>query len=105
MSDNKRLDLTDYTDLCKDDSFILFTDFYKVFDSIEYEFKITQHLFYKMPHRFSIFSVASGLSLNINKCELLALKQCTLSYISNIPVKDSHAFELFSTKNKIVHVY
>lgn len=36
-----------------------------------------------------IFSKASGLYLNINKCELLPLKNCNYTTISDIPVKDS----------------
>lgn len=32
------LDLIDYADLCKDDSLILFLDFYKAFDSIQHVF-------------------------------------------------------------------
>uniref|UniRef100_A0A096MC09 Reverse transcriptase domain-containing protein n=1 Tax=Poecilia formosa TaxID=48698 RepID=A0A096MC09_POEFO len=36
-----------------------------------------------------IFSRASGLYLNINKCELFAIKDCTLSSISNIPIKQN----------------
>ena len=35
------------------------------------------------------FSIASGLNLNLKKCELLALKNCDLPSICNIPVKDS----------------
>ncbi len=34
------------------------------------------------------FSLASGLCLNIRKCELLALKTCNISSICDIPVKD-----------------
>ena len=37
----------------------------------------------------TIFSIASGLNLNLKKCELLALKNCDLPSICNIPVKDS----------------
>ena len=49
----------------------------------------------KMPHKFvainriSIFSSASGLHLNLSKCELLPIKNCSISSISNIPVKES----------------
>lgn len=35
------------------------------------------------------FSNASGLLLNINKCELLPIKKCASSSICNIPIKDS----------------
>lgn len=35
------------------------------------------------------FSNASGLCLNISKCELLTLKNCNAPSISNIPVKES----------------
>ncbi len=35
------------------------------------------------------FSSASGLYFNISKCELMAVKDCDLTSISNIPVKDS----------------
>ncbi len=34
-----------------------------------------------------IFSKASGLHLNINKCELMSLKQCNLPSICGIPIK------------------
>ena len=34
------------------------------------------------------FSRVSGLSLNIRKCELFALKRCDLNSVCNIPVKD-----------------
>lgn len=33
------------------------------------------------------FSRASGLFLNRNKCELLPVNKCTVSYVSGIPVK------------------
>ncbi len=36
----------------------------------------------------SIFSKASGLHLNMNKCELLSLKQCDLPSICGIPIKN-----------------
>lgn len=35
------------------------------------------------------FSVASGLYLNINKCELMAITDYAFSLICNIPVKNS----------------
>ncbi len=35
-----------------------------------------------------IFSKASGLHLNINKCELMSLKQCDLPSICGIPIKN-----------------
>lgn len=35
------------------------------------------------------FSKASGLRLNLKKCELLALKDCNVELIANIPVKSS----------------
>lgn len=35
------------------------------------------------------FSSASGLYLNISKCELMAVKDCDLIDICNISVKDS----------------
>lgn len=40
ISNNIRLvlDLIDYSDLCSDESFILFLDFYKAFDTIEHKF-------------------------------------------------------------------
>lgn len=37
----------------------------------------------------SCFSKASGLYLNVNKCELLAVKDSVTRSISNIPVKDT----------------
>ncbi|XP_053179039.1 interferon-induced protein with tetratricopeptide repeats 5-like [Scomber japonicus] len=36
-----------------------------------------------------VFSRASGLQLNLNKCELLPIKDCSSTSICNIPVKDS----------------
>jgi len=33
------------------------------------------------------FSMASGLRLNINKCEIMSIKDCVKSSICNIPVK------------------
>lgn len=177
------LDLIDYSDLCNDNSLILFLDFRKAFDTIEHDFmfqalkkfgfgpffcaaiktmynnancSIKLHagtsprfnlergvrqgcpvspylflictqllsdciklsdlkgitiaekeiiisqldddttLFLKDASQVSVaidiiksFSNASGLCLNITKCELLALKICNVSSISNIPVKDS----------------
>ena len=35
-----------------------------------------------------VFSNASGLNLNVNKCELMAVKSCALPSICNIPVKE-----------------
>lgn len=35
------------------------------------------------------FSMASGLHLNLKKCELLAIKDCNVDSIMNIPVKNS----------------
>ncbi len=35
------------------------------------------------------FSKASGLHLNINKCELIAIHDSELDFICNIPVKTS----------------
>ena len=53
-------------------------------------------LFLKDQHQVSAalkvvdaFSKASGLYLNINKCELLSVKDCQLQQIANIPVKES----------------
>lgn len=40
-------------------------------------------------NRISVFSRASGLHLNFSKCELLPLKTCNSTSISNIPVKES----------------
>lgn len=34
-----------------------------------------------------MFSKASGLTLNLDKCELLAIKSCSASILYNIPVK------------------
>lgn len=46
------------------------------------------------------FSVASGLCLNIKKCELLALKFCNISSICNIPIVDSVTYlGIVITKN------
>ncbi len=43
ISNNIRLilDLLDYSDFVRDDSFILFLDFYKAFDSLEHDFMNT----------------------------------------------------------------
>jgi len=38
-------------------------------------------------HFINIFSKASGLNLNIGKCELMSIKDCTAPSIFNIPVK------------------
>ncbi len=38
------------------------------------------------------FSNASGLLLNINKCELLPIKKCAASSICNIPIKENVAY-------------
>lgn len=184
ISNNIRLvlDLIDYSDLYSDESFILFLDFYKAFDTIEHKFIFhafekfgfcsyfssaiktmytngncsirlhagTSRFFLKRgvrqgcpisPYLFLLctqlltdstklsplkgiskagdkiiisqladdttlflkdlsqipssvdlintFSAASGLYLNINKCELLALKHCDIPSICNIPGKDS----------------
>lgn len=35
-----------------------------------------------------LFSLASGLHLNIHKCELFSIKNCCLTNIDGIPVKD-----------------
>lgn len=40
-------------------------------------------------NQISVFSRASGLRLNLSKCELLPLKNCKSTSISNIPVKES----------------
>ncbi len=40
-------------------------------------------------NRISVFSRASGLHLNLSECELLPLKNCNSTSISNIPVKES----------------
>uniref|UniRef100_A0A3P9LWP5 Reverse transcriptase domain-containing protein n=1 Tax=Oryzias latipes TaxID=8090 RepID=A0A3P9LWP5_ORYLA len=185
ISNNIRLvlDLIDYSDYCPDESFILFLDFYKAFDTIEHNFilhaiekfgfgpffrgavktmyaggncsiklhagtfprfllkrgvrqgcpispylflpctqlltdsiklsslkgiSIADHtvtisqladdttLFLKdhsqVPLAINLinnFSAASGLCLNIKKCELFALKHCDVLSICNIPVKES----------------
>ena len=36
-----------------------------------------------------VFSKGSGLCLNLKQCELLALKDCDVELIANIPVKSS----------------
>jgi len=38
------LDLIDYRHLIADDSFILFIDFYKVFDTVEHSFMFNHHV-------------------------------------------------------------
>ena len=183
ISNNIRLvlDILDYSDLISEDSFILFLDFYKAFDTIEHQFIFLSlekfgfgHFFRKAvqtlyvngnssiklkngtsprfnlergirqgcpisPYLFLLctqilttyvcnstiqgisiagrdiiisqladdttiflknasqipvaiqvikqFSEASGLCLNINKCELLPLKDCNIQTICNIPIK------------------
>lgn len=176
------LDLLDYEDLIPNDSFLLFLDFYKAFDSLEHKFifkaldkfgfgdyfcrairtlyknnnsciklkfgtsprfslsrgvrqgcPISPYLFLlasqllalhisssnlqgitiddrqiiisqladdttlflndasQIPHALKLiesFSKASGLYLNIKKCELMAIKNCNVPIICNIPVKD-----------------
>jgi len=56
-----------------------------------------------------IFSSASGLCLNLQKCELFALKSCHSRTICNIPVKDAPSYlGLVITKNeqeRISHNY
>ena len=185
ISNNIRLifDIIDYPEFVQDDSFILFLDFYKAFDSLEHDFIITAlnkfgfgqsfcnavHTLYSNSNssiklasgtspRFSLkrgvrqgcplsvylfllsvqllnlhiklsslkglvvanreifisqladdtalflrdasqvsvainsiqsFSNASGLSLNLNKCELLPVKDCLVASIHGIPVRNS----------------
>lgn len=197
ISNNIRLvlDILDYSDLVSDDSFILFLDFYKAFDTIEHEFifhslekfgfggyfceaiktlyahsnssiklkhgttprfdlkrgirqgcPISPYLFLlctqiltahiinsnikginiagrdifisqladdttlflkdasQIPIALNIineFSKASGLCLNINKCELLAIKNCDVCSICNITVKvEVKYLGLIITKNQ-----
>ncbi len=48
----------------------------------------------------NIFSRASGLTLNLSKCEILPLHTLNDKYIMNIPVKSSvKCLEIFVTKN------
>ena len=196
ISNNIRLvlDILDYSDLVSDDSFILFLDFYKAFDTLEHKFIfhslekfgfggyfceaiktlyahsnssikvkhgttprfvlkrgirqgcpispylfllctqiLTTHinsnikginiacrdilisqladdttLFLKDASQVPIalntineFSKASGLCLNINKCELLAVKNCDVCSICNITVSDEVKYlGLIITKNQ-----
>ena len=154
------IDLLDYSELITDNSYILFLNFYKAFDSVEHQFifnslekfgfgttprfdikrgirqgcPISPYLFLlvtqllathikssalkgitivdreivisqladdttiflkdstQVPHALniiSVFSKASGLFLNVNKCELMAVKDSDTRSISNIPVKDT----------------
>lgn len=196
ITNNIRLvyDLLDYSDLIHDNSFVLFLDFYKAFDTLEHEFiyqslnkfgygnfftKAIQTLYsrsnssiqlkYGTSPRFNVlrgvrqgcpisaylfllaaqllstsilesnvqgisianreitisqvaddttlflkdvsqipkaieviqkFSKASGLCLNLNKCELLSLKECNESVLYNIPVKSSVTYlGIVITKN------
>ncbi len=47
------------------------------------------------------FSKASGLHLNISKCELLSIMDCTVSSIYNIPVKEKVVYlGIVITKNE-----
>lgn len=49
-----------------------------------------------MPHltifTLTLFTKASGLFLNFKKCELLAIKDCPTTVISNIPVKQEFTY-------------
>lgn len=48
------------------------------------------------------FSKASGLSLNLSKCELMSIKECSLSEICNIQVKDQVSYlGIIITKNEL----
>uniref|UniRef100_A0A9J8ACX2 Reverse transcriptase domain-containing protein n=1 Tax=Cyprinus carpio carpio TaxID=630221 RepID=A0A9J8ACX2_CYPCA len=197
ICNNTRLifDLIDYSDLIKDDSFILFLDFFKAFDSVEHPFifyclehfgfgayfcnamktlyaggnssvklnngttqrfdlergvrqgcPVSVYLFLIVAQVFchfikssnlkgiqveersilisqladdtalflknvdqiqsavkiiEVFSSASGLCLNLQKCELFALKSCHYRNICNIPVKDSLTYlGMVITKNE-----
>lgn len=42
----------------------------------------------KVIDKISLFSKASGLTLNIRKCEILAVHSTALNSIANIPVKE-----------------
>ena len=46
-------------------------------------------------HVINHFSEASGLCLNINKCELLPLKDCNIKTICNIPIKEEVTYCIF----------
>lgn len=48
-----------------------------------------------------VFSKASGLHLNISKCELLSIMDCTIPSICNIPVKEKVVYlGVVITKNE-----
>ncbi len=48
------------------------------------------------------FSKASGLFLNLSKCELMSIKECNLSEICNIQIKDQVSYlGVIITKNEL----
>lgn len=48
------------------------------------------------------FSKASGLSLNLSKCELMSIKECNLTEICNIKVRDQVSYlGIIITKNEL----
>uniref|UniRef100_A0A3B3IJR3 Reverse transcriptase domain-containing protein n=1 Tax=Oryzias latipes TaxID=8090 RepID=A0A3B3IJR3_ORYLA len=55
----------------------------------------------KILKTIDIFSKASGLKLNLNKCEILPIKPCTLLNAYNIPIKSTVKYlGMHITKNK-----
>lgn len=49
-----------------------------------------------------IFSKASGLSLNLSKCELMSIKECNLSEICNIKIRNQISYlGIIITKNEL----
>ncbi len=59
-----------------------------------------QHFFFysgQIPIAVNVIKLSSapGLYLNIIKCELMAVKDCDLTSISNIPVKNSVTYLSF----------
>lgn len=48
------------------------------------------------------FSKASGLVLNLSKCELMSIKECNLSHICNIQIRDQVSYlGIIITKNEL----
>ncbi len=63
----------------------------------------------KILHSIHTFSKASGLKINLNKCELMPIYQCHLTEAYNIPIKSTVKYlgmiiSNDSTENKLMNV-
>lgn len=71
------LPIFDYGNLTENDGVILFLNFFKAFESLEHQFVLLSHQHFGFRKKFidtiSLFSQASGLKLNTNKCELMTI--------------------------------